>query len=137
MYILGVSSYHPDASAALIADGKLLAACEEERFRRVKHFAGFPAQSIEYCLREAGISLQDIDYVAVPRKRSARMLKKLYYGAKIPTSRIFIYLFWEVTLYKRWRLLFLYQRSMMLYYSPQMRSAILPLPYGDLAEEIK
>ncbi|MFQ3659901.1 MAG: carbamoyltransferase N-terminal domain-containing protein, partial [Anaerolineae bacterium] len=56
MYILGINAYHGGASACLIADGKLIAAAEEERFNRVKYWAGFPVQAIQYVLREAGIT---------------------------------------------------------------------------------
>ena len=52
MTILGINAYHADSSAAIIVDGKLLAATEEERFTRVKHWAGFPAQAILFCLKE-------------------------------------------------------------------------------------
>ncbi len=61
--ILGISAYYHDSAAALLVDGKILAAAQEERFTRRKHDAGFPAHAIEYCLKEAGISLQDLDYV--------------------------------------------------------------------------
>ena len=54
-YILGINAYHGDASAAIVVDGHLVAAVEEERFNRIKHWAGFPAQSIRYCLEAAGI----------------------------------------------------------------------------------
>ena len=59
MIILGLNAFHGDAAAALIRDGELVAAAEEERFRRVKHWAGFPSKAITYCLREAG--LQDAE----------------------------------------------------------------------------
>ena len=84
MIILGINSYHPDSSAALVVDGKLAAAVEEERFVRVKHFAGLPAESIKYCLKEAGLSIKDVDYIAIPRKPCARIFKKMIYGLKIP-----------------------------------------------------
>ncbi|MBN1353354.1 MAG: carbamoyltransferase [Candidatus Omnitrophica bacterium] len=84
MIILGINAYHPDSSAALMIDGKLIAACEEERFKRVKHFAGFPDKAVEFCLREAGISARDLDYIALPRDPRARIFKKLLYGIKIP-----------------------------------------------------
>ena len=54
-YVLGINSFHGDASACIIKDGVLLAAAEEERFLRIKHWAGFPKESIKYCLDEAGI----------------------------------------------------------------------------------
>ena len=56
MIILGINAFHGDSSAALVRDGALVAAAEEERFRRIKHWAGFPSQAIAYCLREAGLS---------------------------------------------------------------------------------
>ena len=55
MFILGINAYHADSSAAIFKDGVLIAATEEERFRRVKHWAGFPALAIEFCLKETGI----------------------------------------------------------------------------------
>ena len=60
MNILGINAYHGNASAALVCDGKLVAAVEEERFNRVKYAAGFPA-AIRYCLKEAGITLAILD----------------------------------------------------------------------------
>ena len=59
MIILGINAHHADASACIVVDGKLVAAAEEERFRRVKHWAGFPSAAIEYCLREAGVALNE------------------------------------------------------------------------------
>lgn len=84
MIILGLNAYHGDASAAIVVDGRLVAAAEEERFTRIKHCAGFPANSVRYCLDAAGARLQDVDHVAIPRKRSARLLHKARYALKIP-----------------------------------------------------
>jgi len=84
MIILGINSYHPDSSAALVIDGRLIAACEEERFRRVKHFSGFPTHSLQYCLKEGNVELKDIDYIAIPRQPKARLMRKIFYGIKIP-----------------------------------------------------
>jgi hypothetical protein len=53
LIILGINAYHADSSAAIFVDGKMIAAIEEERFKRVKHWAGFPRQAIEFCLKEA------------------------------------------------------------------------------------
>ena len=64
MYVLGISAYYHDSSAALIKDEKIIAAAQEERFSRIKHDHKFPKDSIKYCLREANISLDKIDYVA-------------------------------------------------------------------------
>jgi carbamoyltransferase len=79
MYILGVNAFHGDSSACLVRDGELVAAAEEERFRRIKHWAGFPAQAIAYCLAEAGISLGDLDHVAVNQDSRANQLRKVAY----------------------------------------------------------
>jgi len=85
MNILGINAYHGNASAALICDGKLVAAVEEERFNRVKYAAGFPAAAIRYCLKEAGITLAEIDHVAVPRNPYARLATKLLYAIRMPS----------------------------------------------------
>jgi carbamoyltransferase len=79
MIILGLNVFHADSAAALLRDGVLVAAAEEERFRRVKHCAGFPSHAIAYCLREAGLSLEDVDHVAVNQNSRANRLRKLAY----------------------------------------------------------
>jgi carbamoyltransferase len=79
MIILGLNAFHADSSAALIRDGVLVAAAEEERFRRVKHWAGFPSQSIAYCLREAKLRLNDVDNIAVNQDSRANLLRKIGY----------------------------------------------------------
>ncbi len=79
MYILGLNAFHGDSAAAIIRDGKLIAAVEEERFRRIKHWAGFPAQSIEYCLQEAGIRLVDVQHIAFNQDNRAHLARKLAY----------------------------------------------------------
>src|SRR5437870_9021814 len=62
--ILGLSAFYHDSAACLVRDGELVAAAQEERFTRKKHDARFPKNAVGYCLREAGISLKDLDYVA-------------------------------------------------------------------------
>jgi carbamoyltransferase len=79
MNILGINAYHADAAACLISNGRLIAAAEEERFRRRKHWAGFPNNAISYCLSEAGISLRDIDCVAINRNNRANLARKIAY----------------------------------------------------------
>src|SRR5437667_5879938 len=64
MRVLGISAFYHDSAAALIEDGEPVAAAQEERFSRKKHDAGFPRNAIAYCLREGGITLDDVDYVA-------------------------------------------------------------------------
>src|SRR3974390_3202628 len=86
MIILGLNAFHGDSAAALVRDGVLLAAAEEERFRRLKHWAGFPAQSIAYCLREAGLTLADVDHLAVNQNSRANWLRKIGYVVNSPPS---------------------------------------------------
>jgi len=81
MYILGINAFHGDAAAVIIKEGKLIAAVEEERFNRFKHCAGFPAESIRYCLKAAGISLQDVEHVGISRDPSAHLHKKVFFAA--------------------------------------------------------
>jgi carbamoyltransferase len=85
MNILGINAYHGNASAAVVCDGQLVAAVEEERFNRVKYAAGFPAAAIRYCLKEAGLKLAEIDHVAVPRNPLARLGTKLFYALRMPS----------------------------------------------------
>ena len=77
MLILGINAHHADASAAILRDGKLIAAAEEERFRRIKHWAGFPSAAIRYCLAEAGVTINDVDHIAVNRDPKARLLQRI------------------------------------------------------------
>ncbi|MDD5449787.1 MAG: carbamoyltransferase [Candidatus Omnitrophica bacterium] len=80
MIILGINAYHPDSSACIIKDGRLIAAVEEERFLRIKHWAGFPKESIRYCLKEAGIGLEEIDYIVLNRDPRANFYKKVIFA---------------------------------------------------------
>src|SRR5215472_701790 len=79
MIILGLNAFHADSSAALLRDGKLIAAAEEERFRRIKHWAGFPSHAIEFCLREANICLSDVDHIGFNQDNRANVLRKVKY----------------------------------------------------------
>ncbi|MEB3226071.1 MAG: carbamoyltransferase C-terminal domain-containing protein [Synechococcus sp.] len=80
--ILGINAYHGDSSACLVQDGKLIAAVEEERFNRIKHWAGFPAASIRYCLEAGGIQLQDVDHIAISYNSKANFSRKLLFSLK-------------------------------------------------------
>jgi carbamoyltransferase len=81
-YILGLNAYHGDSSACILKDGIVIAATEEERFRRIKHWAGFPTQAIEFCLKEAGISIQEVDFITISRDPSANIHKKIIHSVK-------------------------------------------------------
>jgi carbamoyltransferase len=82
LIILGLNAFHGDSSAALIRDGVLVAAAEEERFRRIKHWAGFPSEAIAYCLRDAGLQLADVDHVALNQNGRANLARKIVYLIK-------------------------------------------------------
>ena len=85
MYILGINAYHGDAAAAIVKDGQLIAAVEEERFNRKKHCAGFPAAAVRYCLQAANISVDELDHVGISRDPSAHLHKKILFSiTRIP-----------------------------------------------------
>ena len=84
--ILGINAYHAGASAALLVDGKPVAAIAEERLNRVKYYANFPALAVRKCLQMGGVSFKDIDYVAVGRDAAANRAKKVEYMLKHPTK---------------------------------------------------
>ena len=84
MIILGLNAYHADSSAAIFRNGEIIAATEEERFTRIKHWAGFPKLAIQFCLREAGVTLDEVDYITIGRDPRAKLNRKLFYLLKNP-----------------------------------------------------
>ena len=92
MNILGINAYHGDVSAVLLTDGDLVAALEEERFRRIKHVAGFPTNAIRRCLDAGSIDAADLDHVAISRDPSAHFGKKVQF---VLTERPSLRLVWE------------------------------------------
>jgi len=76
-HILGISAYYHDSAACLVEDGRIVAAAQEERFTRKKHDAGFPSRAIEYCLREAGITVQELDLVGFYEKPLVKFTRLL------------------------------------------------------------
>jgi carbamoyltransferase len=80
LIFLGLNAFHGDASACLIRDGKIIAAAEEERFRRIKHWVGFPSEAIRYCLTEAGAKLADVEHIALNSDPKANILRRLGYA---------------------------------------------------------
>src|SRR5947209_8322660 len=76
-YVLGLNSFHADASAVLLRDGDLVAAVAEERLNRVKHFAGFPAEAVKEVLDLAGIGPGEVDHLAINKDNKANLLSKL------------------------------------------------------------
>jgi carbamoyltransferase len=84
MIVLGINAYHANSSAAILVDGHLIAAVEEERLNRVKYAAGLPVRAIQFCLDSAGAKLTEVDYIAVPRDPWARIGTKLRFTMRMP-----------------------------------------------------
>ncbi len=82
IYTLGINAYHGDSSACIYRDGELIAATEEERIRRVKHWAGLPTEAVKFCLDEAGIRLEDVDVITVSRDPWAKFPLKVLHILK-------------------------------------------------------
>ena len=91
MYIVGLNAFHGDSSACLLKDGNLIGAAEEERFRRIKHWAGFPSEALKWCLFEAGINLQDVDHIALNQDIKANLGRKIMFTLdKRPSLKMLI-----------------------------------------------
>ncbi|WP_440680341.1 carbamoyltransferase family protein [Candidatus Pelagibacter sp. HIMB1636] len=82
MNILGLNVFHADTSACILKNGKIVVAIEEERFTRIKHFTGFPKNSIDFCLKKARLNLSEIDYICVNFNNNYNLREKLYFSIK-------------------------------------------------------
>ena len=81
-HILGINAFHADAAAVLLRDGEVVGALAEERLNRIKQHAGFPRLAVRRLLEMGGISLQDVDHIAVARDSSANLAKKLAFSVR-------------------------------------------------------
>lgn len=90
LYILGINAYHGDSAACLIKDGKIINAIEEERIKRIKHWAGLPTEAIQFCIKDAGISISDLDYITIGRYPYAHFFRKVFTSIKKLTKHSFI-----------------------------------------------
>ena len=143
MKILGISAYYHDSAAALVADGKILAAAQEERFTRRKHDESFPAKAVEYCLKEAGAVVADLDYVAFyekPLRKFDRLLETYLAFAPAGFSSFLravpVWLKDKLFLAKRMRdLLPGYQKAFVYpsHHESHAASAFFPSPFQDAA----
>ncbi|SDD38542.1 carbamoyltransferase [Algoriphagus faecimaris] len=88
MYIIGINAFHADSSAALVKNGHVIFATEEERFERIKHWAGLPLRSIEFCLKAEGISIDQVEAICIGRDPKAKFGNKLAYLLKRPKSAL-------------------------------------------------
>ncbi|MEB3317222.1 MAG: carbamoyltransferase C-terminal domain-containing protein [Cyanobacteriota bacterium] len=93
--LLGINAFHADSSAVLIKDGTILCAVEEERFKRIKHCAGFPVESIQWCLNDAGIRSIEIDHICINTNPKAHQFKKLIYAVKTQANLRFLWNRWK------------------------------------------
>ena len=82
--ILGINAFHAGASATVVVHGKVVAAIAEERLNRIKYYAGFPSLAIQFCLQEAGLTMKDVDYMAIGRDSGSNLQKKMAYALKHP-----------------------------------------------------
>ena len=82
MKILGLNINHADTSACIIVNDKIVAAIEEERFVRIKHYAGFPKNSIDFCLSTSNLKLSEIDFITVNYSSSANLKQKISFTLK-------------------------------------------------------
>mgnify|MGYP002634933573 FL=1 len=82
MIILGLNINHADSSACIIVNGKIIAAMEEERFVRVKHYSGFPFNAIEFCLETSSLKLSEVNFVTLNYSSSSNLKEKFMYGIK-------------------------------------------------------
>ena len=80
--VIGLNAFHADSAAALVIDGQLVAAAEEERFRRIKHWAGFPTEAIKFCLQQAGVTLAGVSAIAINTDPSVARGQRLLYAIK-------------------------------------------------------
>lgn len=91
MIVLGLNAFHADSAAALVVDGQLRCAAEEERFRRIKHWAGFPSEAIAWCLQDAGLRLSDVDVLAVNTDpKAGRMARAAHAFRYLPSPALVI-----------------------------------------------
>ncbi|MEC9209436.1 MAG: carbamoyltransferase C-terminal domain-containing protein [Bacteroidota bacterium] len=86
MYILGINAYHGDSSACLLKDGIVVCATEEERIRRIKHWAGFPSEAIKFCLEDEGITIEQVDCITISRNPKTNLYKKILYALRYSMS---------------------------------------------------
>lgn len=92
MIILGLNAYHGDSSAAIFKDGVLVAAIEEERIRRIKHWAGFPSEAVRFCLNEANVAITEVDHITISRDPYTKIIPRILH---ILTHRISIKAIWN------------------------------------------
>jgi carbamoyltransferase len=132
MHILGISAYYHDSAACLLRDGQIVAAAQEERFTRKKAYAGFPRQAVHYCLREGGVSLSDVRYMAFydkPLVKFERLLET--YLAFAPRGIQSFLAAIPVWLKEKLLLKTLLQKELVAFSGGQKKAALPPILFGE------
>ena len=93
--LLGINAFHADSAAVLIKDGTILCAVEEERFKRIKHCAGFPVESIKWCLTDAGLKSTEIDHICINTNPRAHQVKRILYAITTQANPRFLWNRWK------------------------------------------
>jgi carbamoyltransferase len=93
--LLGINAFHADSAAVIIKDGTILSAIEEERFQRIKHCAGFPVESIKWCLDDAGLNTEDIDHICINTDPKAHRVRRIYYAITKQINPGFLWNRWK------------------------------------------
>lgn len=93
--LLGINAFHADSAAVLIKDGTILCAVEEERFKRIKHCAGFPIESIKWCLNDAGIKSTEVDHICINTDPTAHQVKRILYAIRTQANPRFLWNRWK------------------------------------------
>ena len=111
MYVLGISAFYHDSAACLISDGEIIAAAQEERFTRKKHDQSFPTNAIDFCLKQAGININQVDqvtYYEQPKIKFERIIKTYIsevpkgYSSFLRAMRLWVFdVFMDKTIYKK------------------------------------
>lgn len=93
--ILGINAFHADSAAALIKDGNILGAVEEERFSRIKHCAGFPIEAIKWCLHDSGVTAEDIEHICINTDPSVHQFRRIVYAITTQANPLFLWNRWK------------------------------------------
>jgi carbamoyltransferase len=93
--LLGINAFHADSAAVLIKDGRVFNGIEEERFRRLKHCAGFPVAAIKWCLEDAGLTIKDVDHICINTEPKAHQLRKAIYAVRHQVNLNFLWKRWK------------------------------------------
>jgi carbamoyltransferase len=93
--LLGINAFHADSAAALVKDGVILNAIEEERFQRIKHCAGFPVAAMQWCLDDAGLTIEDVNHICINTEPKAHQIRRIVYAFSNQLDPHFLWQRWK------------------------------------------